>query len=136
MLSSRDAFKVGFLSRCVEEGLTLEEAHERVKEAMDKMGGIVGDITSIPVKALEAGKAVAAPLLSYGLPLAIAAPPILGGVAGYGLAKATDVDDQDPEEVKKQEVADEYRRQTARLLRQRAMREYRARRKQTGRVFL
>ena len=143
MLSAREAFKVGFLSRCVEEGLSLEEAQQRVKMALDKQAGLadIGKAAiGLPGAAIGAASnvvsSVAKPLLSYGIPFALAAPPIAGGLAGYSLAKITDTDDQDPDEIKKQELVDEYRRQTARLNRERQMREYRDKRKQTGRVFL
>ena len=82
------------------------------------------------------GKGVGSAVDGYGLPLAIAAPPILGGLAGYGAAKATDIDDVDIDEVKERELADEYRRQTEKLLRQRAVRDYAKARQQTGRIFL
>lgn len=65
-----------------------------------------------------------------------AAPPILGGLAGYGIAKATDVDDTDADAIKNQELVEEYRRQAERLQRQKAVRDYTKEVKHTGRVFM
>lgn len=131
-LTPREAFKVGFLSRCVEDGLTLEQAHERVKIASEKLAGL----TDIPGKILDLGKPVVSSALSWGIPLGLAAPPIAGGIAGYMAAKGTDIDDTDVAEVKRRELIEEYKRQTAKLIRDRQAREYRKDRKQTGRVFL
>jgi len=131
-MQARDAFKVGFLSRCVEDGLSLEEAHERVKVAMDKLAGL----TDLPGKIVDLAKPVLSTGLAYGIPAAIAAPPILGGLAGYGASKLTDVDDTDVDEIKKQEVIDEYKRQIAKLDRDKRIRAFRDRRQQTGRVFM
>ena len=132
MLDSRDAFKVGFLSRCVEDGLTLEATHQRVKEASEKLAGLL----DLPGKMLELAKPVIGTTLGYGVPALLAAPPILGGLAGYTAAKAMDIGDEDVEEVKKRELLDEYKRQEAKLRREKTIRTYRAQRKRTGRVFL
>lgn len=135
MLSNKDAFKVGFLSRCVEEGLTLQEAHARVKVALDKLaflsgvGKLVGSATDLLKPAVNA-------TFQYGVPAMLAAPPILGGLAGYGLAKATDIDDADVDEVKKRELIEELNRQTQRLRRDKALRDYRLQNKQPRRLLL
>jgi hypothetical protein len=119
-LNALEAFKVGFLSRCVEAGLGVDEIAgcvKRARDMMEKHAGLIGDLGG-GLKALGGG------LLQYGVPLALAAPPILGGAAGYGLSRATDVDDTDVADIKNQEVIDEYRRQSERLKRQKAVRDY------------
>jgi hypothetical protein len=136
MLNNRDAFKIGFLSRCVEEGLTLSETHGRVKEAMDKLASLLDIPGKVAGGVLDAGKSLASTALGYGIPLALAGPPILGGLAGYGAAKLGDVDDTDVKEVKKRELIDELQQQTERLQREKATRDFDAQRKRTGRVFL
>jgi hypothetical protein len=134
MLTPREAFKVGFLSRCVEEGLTLKEAHDLVKTAHEKLAGIPG--ADIPGKIIDLAKPVVSNALGYGIPIGLAAPPILGGLAGYAASRATDIDDTDVDEIKQRELVEEYKRQTAKLMRDRSARQYRDERKQTGRVFL
>lgn len=133
-LSSREAFKVGFLARCAVLGLSHEETMAAVKQASEK-NALLG-LEAIPGKFLDMARSLGSTALGWGIPLALAAPPMVGGLAGYGLAKATDISDKDVEDVKNQEVMDEYKKQTARLRRQRAIRDYYAARKQTGRIFL
>lgn len=131
-MDPREAFKVGFLARCVEEGLSLEEAGDRVKQASEKLAGI----TDLLGKVVDLGKPVVGAGMNWGIPAMLAGPPILGGIAGFTAGKATDIDDLDVDEVKKRELIDELNRQTERLKRERSIRDYRSQRKQTGRVFL
>jgi hypothetical protein len=136
MLSARDAFKVGFIARCAEDGLRPEEIRLRVKQAaelLEKHATFLGDMAG---KVVDVGKGIGTAAVDWGVPLGLAAPPILGGMAGYGLARATDIDDTDVEDIKNQEVLQEYRRQSDRLRRERAVRDYRHARDVTGRIFL
>lgn len=115
MLTPREAFKVGFLARCAEEGLSADQIAARVKFAQDKFAGLMAGLSSVGSSAL-----------STGLPLALLAPIALGGVAGYGLSRATDIDDTDVDEIKNQELLDTYAQQTAKVKRQKAVRDYKA----------
>ena len=119
MLTPREAFKVGFLARCAEEGLSADQIADRVKFALDKFAGLLDTVTG---SASNLGSAA----LSTGLPLALLAPVALGGIAGYGLSRATDIDDTDVDEIKNQELLDTYAQQTAKLKRQKAVRDYKA----------
>lgn len=65
-MSAVTSFKVAFLSRCAEEGLTLEQIHERVKTAVAKAEAKYGQ-----VKEAGAGKGIAVGL-GLGLPSAAA----------------------------------------------------------------
>jgi hypothetical protein len=136
MLSAREAFKAGFLARCVDDRLSPEETEKRAAAALALMDKAAGAVAGALGKGYDLGKSLIGGAIGYGLPAALAAPPIAGGLAGYGLARATDVDDTDVAEVKDREVLDEYRRQAARLRRQTAVREYQKARKRTGRVFV
>jgi hypothetical protein len=122
-LSAREAFKVGFLARCVEDGLGPEGIAGRVKLALDLMEKQGKFLTDLVGHGVDLAKGVGSGMMSYGLPVALAAPPILGGAAGYGLAKATDIDDTDVADIKNREVIEEYRRQADKLRRMRAMRD-------------
>jgi hypothetical protein len=133
-LTAKEAFKVGALARMVEEGLTPDQMLARVKTAHTKLaltfgeglaltkalGGAGGTAAGVTGKALgglwTAGK--------LGLGVGLAAPPILGGLAGYGLARATDISDTDVDELKDRELLSEYQRQTEHLRRQRALRDH------------
>lgn len=121
---ARDAFKIGFLERCAELGLDAEKTAEAAQRAeiFLKTGGLGGLVGS----ALNTAKSVGGTILGWGVPAAIATPLVGGGLAGYGLAKATDIDDTDVADIKDKEVIDEYKRQTALLQRQKAIRAYRA----------
>lgn len=114
-LTSREAFKVGFLARCAEEGLSADQIADRVKAAGDKFASFLGGLGS-----------AAGSVLSTGIPLALAAPIALGGVAGYGLSRATDIDDTDVDEIKNNELLDTYSAETAKLRRQQAVRAFKA----------
>jgi hypothetical protein len=113
MLSPRENFKFAFLSRCIESGITTpEEIHQTVKRALDEL--------STPAEK-RAGGAMDLLRDFSGWTLAgmAAAPPVLGAGLGYATARAGDVDDADVEEVKRQEVIDELKRQAKRLRRRR-----------------
>lgn len=134
MLSPKDAFKVGFLERCVEQGMGPAEMLAAVKTASDvfEKRGFLGDLLG---KTVDVAKGVGGAALGYGLPLALAAPVVGGGALGYGLARATDIDDTDVDEIKSREIIEEYARQAAKLRQQKDVRDYHQRVKRTGRMF-
>lgn len=100
MLTAKEAFKVGFLSRCADMGLNDEETHELVKKALDLgIGSALGALGTLAEKPL-----------SFGLTAAMIAPPAIGAGMGYGLSQLTDADDTDVDELRKSELIDEYRR--------------------------
>lgn len=119
MLTDRENFKFAFMSRCIEEGITTpDEIHQTVKRAID-------ELESPPQEKKADGIAASfmdalSRMGSVALPVALAAPPILGAGAGYMAARAGDVDDADVEEVKRQELIQELRRQTRKIQRRRA----------------
>lgn len=135
MLTAKEAFKIGFLAKCAEDGLTPDQMLARVKAAKDAfekrafIGGLLGS-------AAGAVGGAAKTVAGYGIPLALAAPPILGGLAGYGLAKATDVDDTDVDDIKNRELVEEYKRQAAKLQQQAAVRKYKQERSSQGRPLM
>jgi hypothetical protein len=142
MLDPRTAFKVGFLSRCVEEGLAFEAISARVKAAADALEALPAPGQEKAAlfgleKLVDLSKPVVDKVLGWGIPAALAAPPIAGGLTGYAAAKAFNTsDDVDSDEIKKRELIDEYRRQIAHLTRRREARALRAAQPQRDRVFL
>lgn len=130
-LTSREAFKVGFLARCAQDGLSPDETYARVKLACDTLEkrAILGTVID---KTFSTGKGLA----GYAVPAALLAPPVLGGLGGYALAKATDVDDTDVDAIKSRELIEEYRRQASRLRRQAAIRAYAQKAQPPGRAFM
>ena len=114
-LTSKQAFKVGFLYRCAEEGLSKEATEQRVAVSYEKQ--------AIPLLGQAAGlTGYAARLLTLAPLLGIGAAGLGGHLVGGGLGKlqaeATSgalPSDSVPEEVKRlrhAEILEEYARQT------------------------
>ena len=61
------------------------------------------------------GKGLASSAAGFGVPLALAAPPIAGAALGGMFGKMTDIDDVDVDRAKNDELIAELRRQTSRL---------------------
>jgi len=106
-LDARQSFKVGFLSRCVEAGLTLDQIRGVTKIAAEKLA-----LTGLPEKLYDTAERIGLPTLFTG---GVMAPPVLGGLAGYGLAKLTGGDEASAKSIKRRELIEEYRRQAAKL---------------------
>lgn len=104
MLTAREAFKVGFLARCVEHNLSPEQTLAMAKTALDKLA----DLSSLLTNAV--------------LPAAVAAPWVAGGLGGYGLAKMTDIDPSDVAAIKDREVINAYQTETDKLRRRQQLR--------------
>lgn len=121
-LSAREAFKVGFLAKCAEDGLTVDQIRARVKAAYDagSEGLQKGADSFSPGKFMAGLGSGAAYYGGLGL---LAAPLAAGALGGYGLARLNDADDTDVDDVKRQELIDEYRRQSHRLRMESALRE-------------
>ena len=121
MLTPRESFKVGFLRRCANEGLTIEDTHERVKQANDtiKSAGIQDFLTK-PYNTVwdvvgGVGKEVGTTAKNVAL-LAALGIPLAGGYGlGRGAAVITDVGEEDVEAVKKKELIREYKLQAAKV---------------------
>lgn len=129
-MDARQAFKCGFIARCVEDGFTTpEQINQLLKsadfDALKALGSLASGVGN-----------VASTGINWGVPLALAAPPILGAVGGTMAGKATDVDDYDVAEAKNQEIVDEYRRQAERVRRESMLRKLQQSRQGSGKVFL
>jgi hypothetical protein len=111
-MDDRQAFKAAFIAECIADGHTTpEQVLDRAEQV--KAGWLGG-----------AGKAIGGLLqgiggaaTSFALPAALAAPPIIGAVGGHLAAKAQDVDEDDVASMRRQEMLEELRRQTAKLQR-------------------
>ncbi len=141
-MNSTEAFKIGFLSRCVEEGLS----EEKTAELVEKGAGVLEDIGGIwqeegedkPEKSAGVASAIGKFLAESGpkaVMAGLAAGPLLGAGGAYLYNKATDVDATDVEEIKKKELADQYQRMSEQLDRQSDLRRYQQERKRKGQVF-
>jgi len=99
--TDKEAFRLGFLARCAEEGLTGEKLAARIKQA--------GDLTNS---------------IGYLLGVPVATGLLGGGAIGYGLAKMHEPP-LDEDEIKAQEIADTYRVFAQRAKARRKLRQYR-----------
>jgi hypothetical protein len=121
MLDARQSFKAGFLAKCAEDGLTPAEAAARA----------AGARRLVEKRAFWSELANAGVLGAEGLLLA---PPAVGAIGGHALARLTDVDVSGPDDVKKEELADEYLRNAEQLRLAAAGRRHREARRGGGRV--
>mgnify|MGYP003626125732 CR=1 FL=1 len=142
MLSPQEAFKLGFLSKCVEQGLTVSQMRAEVKKASDELDLIEKEAVfdwfqperrevwdTIGNLAETAGTGVLG-ALALG-------PPAAGAAAGILHSQLSDVDEEDVEDVKKRELVDEYLRQAEKLRQSARMREHRdSRKKRPGGLYL
>jgi len=133
-LDKRQAFKLGFLTRLADEGMSPAQIEETVKSAaisdfVTKPWNVAWDIGGSTAKTVGGG------LANMGMLGAIAGPPLLGALAGYGAARMTDIGDEDVEELRQQELINEYRRLADRARQNKMVKDYRTQRKTTGRYF-
>jgi hypothetical protein len=139
-----EAFRLGFMARCVEEGMSADETYALSKTAavsMEKLGftkwlaeqalGPVNEAAKT-TKSLTDAVSGSMPLVGMGLMV----PPLLGGTAAWLVNHATDTDGSDVEEAKQHELIDTYNRMSGQLQRQKQLQSYKANRKRTGQVFL
>jgi hypothetical protein len=141
-MQPNEAFKIGFLARCVEEGLSPTQTGELVKQAAEQfekqslpnlLSTGTTAVNGLKNSLVGLGKA-SVPLLS----MAAAAPPTLGAATAYLANRAVDVDDDAAvEDLRKQELIDTYRRMSEQLERQqRQISGRKQKRKQGGRIHL
>lgn len=143
-MQPHEAFRLGFLARCVEEGFSPEQTSALVKKAEDLFtkSAFVAEISrqlTDPVRntanAAQSVVNLGGSLIPYAL-MAAAVPPALGAVAAYAKNKALDVGEDEGEDFKKRELIDTYKRMSEDLTRQKERQDYKQQRKRTGRVFL
>lgn len=98
-VSSEEAFKAGFLMRCLDEGLDDNQIQDRIQFGLtlEKQG-----VYGIPVGAIASGLGQGAIGAAIGLPIAA------GALSGYTAAKATSSVDNDIDALKEQELLDTY----------------------------
>lgn len=107
--SRKEAFKIGFLRKCAEAGLTVEETIKAAEVATDQLEKTSGN------NLLDsAGNLInTAGFWGLAMPAGLATAGGLG--AGYGLSRLTDIDDEDVELLKHRELVDLYRSKAEQL---------------------
>jgi hypothetical protein len=132
-LSPRERFKVAFLEKCAEDGLTTDEMLEKVKtaQARIKQSSFADYAKYMGLGALSAATGLTQSLGDYAVPALLAAPIVGGGVAGHLAATAQEPTDDTVKDIQHDELMNEYKKQTEKLQRERELRNYRA--KDSGR---
>jgi hypothetical protein len=130
-MTPQEGFKFGFLFRCAEEGLSLDETQQRAVAVLEKRGGIFWSPGAARLALAASEKrggaldlAAQAPgalwsLGTKGLMLGGLGIAGAGGLGGYALAKMRE-GDVDPAEIRRQELIDTYNTQ-AELARRKAI---------------
>ncbi len=95
---AKQAFKYGFLMKCAEEGLSIDEIQAKIDSAIADMEkkALIGDAI---------GKG-----LDIGGTLLLGGPALLGGLTGYSLAKSRNNAVPDVNKLKREELKAEYLR--------------------------
>ena len=132
-LSSRERFKVAFLEKCAEDGLSTDEMLEKVKTAQARIKqASIGEWGKyLGLGALSAATGLTQSLGDYAVPALLAAPIVGGGVAGHLAATAQEPTDDTVKDIQHDELINEYKRQAENLRQQRELKNYRA--KDSGR---
>lgn len=139
-MTDKDAFKIGFLLQCADEGLTENQIKARVKRASDLVKIAAGESAAaeavLPALLSGAGSFlggvanagasgfntimsnVVSPIINHAMMPALLLPPAVGIGAGY-LASRVQDDDYDPKAAQKDEELAEYRRAIDQLKRSR-----------------
>ena len=128
-VTAKEAFRLGFLARCAEEGLTGEHLSARIKSAAEKQSWIIPALglgaTALGGLAIARGgiKDItnSAGLLAGLIP---AGGLLAGAGLGYGAAKMTEPNITD-NDIKAQELADTYRIYSEKAKANRRARQYR-----------
>jgi len=125
-LTKQQAFRLGFLLRCAEEGCDAAEVNQRVDIAMTKIAARQKQALNPVKETVDTVTSVANPLTSLAKmlfmapihlsALGIAGSGLAGAGVGYGLARMQN-NNVDPAEVKRQELTNAYRVQADALLR-------------------
>lgn len=126
MLAPQEQWKVACLHICAEHGLTMEETHVVVKEAIwlietgtfekEAAGGLLagglagaGKLVGSGIKGVASfgGSALLTAIKTLGT-AALLAPVAVGGLTGYALGRGSGTSEEDVAEAKKQELIDAY----------------------------
>lgn len=106
-MTPQQRFRFGFLSRCAEEQLPMDEVRSRVKVARQLLGKEA--MSFDPGKVLKGMASLAVAPRLYTAALGAGAATLGGAGLGYGAAKLQEKD-VDPEDAKRQELVAVYKR--------------------------
>ena len=120
-MTEKEAFKIGFLLKCAEDGLTVDQVESRIQQRASSIKKEAGG-WDLAKSVLGGGINLAGKVLDKAFWPAVIAPPLLGIAGAYGLSRAQD-DTYDVDEAKKREEIAAYRRAIDQLNRSRRKRD-------------
>jgi enoyl-CoA hydratase/carnithine racemase len=120
-MTPQEAFKLGFLARCVEENFSQEKIAVLSDRLSKEANEILDTITDV-------GK--------FGLGTALAAPPLAGMLTSYLANKVSEPTELDVNEIRQRELLDEYRRSAQKLEHQRARRAFKQQANKNNSIYL
>lgn len=128
-MTPQEAFKIGFLARCVEENYGPEKIAALSGMMTEKTGGFLSELTDTFTDLAKGG------LVMTGTGL-MAAPWLAGGGLAYAANKASDPTHADIDEIKNQELIDEYTQAAQQLKQQQDLRKYKQQRTKSRGIYL
>ncbi len=114
--SARDDLRYGFLLECSRSGLSADEIcefAEKVAAEKASVGPLLASLLSAATSGVSSVAGTALPIAGAAM---LAAPPAAGYLAGRTLADLEEREAFDPEDIRTQELIDEYRRQRQQLI--------------------
>lgn len=118
MATEREIFKAAFLRRCADAGLSIEETHACVKQALETVKEAAGSVLTRPIeKGMDVVGDLAKNVGNIGLTGLLVGPGLAGMAAGYGASRLSDIDDEDVDSFKQRELIDAYRQYAERIRR-------------------
>lgn len=121
-MTPQEAFKLGFLARCVEENLS----QEKIAEAAEQLSKLAFPDFLSPVKDIS----------RLAIAGALAAPPAAGALTAYLVNSASDTDKSELDIVRKRELINAYEQAAKKIQSQTERREYKKERKPKPNIYL
>jgi len=112
-MTPKEAFKIGFLEKCAEDGLSNEEIVKRIRNSKMLVKLAYGGPGAVD-DAAQGLFDLSSNIFNKVWPLILAGPPLLGAAGGYTLAQARG-DTYDKDEAKTREVIGTYQQAISRL---------------------
>ena len=120
-MTPKEAFKVAFLHKCAEDGLTKDETLERIRNMRMVKAAAGGAVAGLGGAALGAAGGLASGAWKTLWRLLLLGPAAAGAMGGYGLANAQD-ETFDEDDARKRELLAAYERAASQLERARSKR--------------
>ena len=107
-MTAAEAFRLGFFERCAAAGMD----PDTMLRTIEKAAALLETYDPTKHAALQDIPAqLASSVAGWGIPVALGAPWLVGGMAGYGAGRLMDISDREVDELKHRRLMAEYARQ-------------------------